>query len=552
MIEQGVRAGSVNGATRSKGMVVCPQPEAAESGVEILRSGGNAVDAAVACAFAQTVVDPLMCGIAGFGTAAVYLPGAGVHEYVDFHAPAPLRTRPDMWAHLLEGEARDGFGFCIKGRLNDLGPQSIAVPGTLAGLKRMHALHGRLPWQEVLAPAIAWARGGFFVRPSMHAFWIDEPMAGRASNRERLAYTAAGRQLYCKPDGSPLPIGAPLRNTDYAGTLELIAREGAQSFYEGEIARRMVEDLQAQGGLVSMEDLRAYQPRQTAPLQGRYRDRRITTNQPPGGGAMLLEMLNILEHFDLAALGHNSPEYLRVVCEAMKRATVDKDRHIGDPAFVDVPLERLLSRQHAQEAASAIRAGVKVDVPRMNLGGVVPRDTTHLSVVDADGNCVSLTHSLGMPSGVITPGLGFMYNGCMGVFDPRPGRPGSIEPGKARFTSSCPSIVFKDGQPEIVLGAPGGTQIAMGVLQAILNVVDFGMSMQPAVAAPRFSSTSNAIDVSNRIPRSVTRELEGLGYEVMRNPFGHTIAWVHAIRLSEAGRLDGGADPGRDGVAYEA
>jgi len=535
----------------SKGMVVCPQPEAAESGVDILRAGGNAVDAAVACALAQTVVDPLMCGIAGFGTAAVYRPGAGVHEYVDFHAPAPLKARPDMWEHLLEGEARDGFGFSIKGRLNDIGYQSIAVPGTLSGLKRMHERHGRLPWREVVAPAIAWARDGFMVRPAMYAFWIDEPLAGRASNRERLAYSPAGRELFCRTDGSPKTIGTPLRNADYANTLEAIARDGAESFYRGELARRMVEDLADHEGLLSLEDLARYEPRHNAPLVGSYRDRRVTTNQPPGGGAMLLQMLNILEQFDLGALGHNSPEYIRIVCEAMKRATIDKDRHIGDPAFVDVPLDRLLSKAGAAEAAAEIRAGRKADVPRINPGAPVPKDTTHLSVVDGEGNCVAMTHSLAMPSGVMTPGLGFMYNGCMGVFDPRPGRAGSIAPGKARFTSSCPSIVFRGGQPEIVLGAPGGTQIAMGVLQAVLNVVDHGMNMQEAVSAPRFSSTSNIIDISNRIPRSVSGPLQAQGYEVVRNPFGYTIAWVHAIRIV-GDHLEGGADPGRDGVAYEA
>jgi gamma-glutamyltranspeptidase/glutathione hydrolase len=530
-------------------MVVCPQPEAAESGVDILRAGGNAVDAAVACAFAQTVVDPLMCGIAGFGTGAVYLPQAGVHEYVDFHAPAPLQARADMWAHLLEGETRDGFGFSIAGRLNDIGYQSIAVPATLAGLKRMHERHGRLPWSEVVAPAIEWARGGYFVRPSMHAFWTDEPMAGRASNRERLAFTADGRELYCRPDGSPKTIGTRLHNPDYAATLELIAREGTELFYKGEIARRMVDDLQSHGGLLSMEDLFAYQPRHHPPLVGTYRDRRITTNQPPGGGAMLIEMLNMLEQFELTEFGHNSPDYLRVLSEVMKRATVDKDRHIGDPAFVHVPLDHILSKSYAGELAAAIGSGERAEVPRFNPGHAVPKDTTHVSVVDGERNCVSLTHSLAMPSGVVTRGLGFMYNGCMGVFDPRPGRAGSIAPGKARFTSSCPTIVFKDGQPEIVLGAPGGTQIVMGVLQSILNVVDFGMNMQEAVSAPRFSSTSNAIDVSNRIPRSVTRQLEAGGYEVVRNPFGYTIAWVHAIRIADGG-LEGGADPGRDGVAY--
>jgi gamma-glutamyltranspeptidase/glutathione hydrolase len=266
---------------------------------------------------------------------------------------------------------------------------------------------------------------------------------------------------------------------------------------------------------------------------------------------MLLQMLNILEQFDLTALGHNTPEYIRVVSEAMKRATIDKDRHLGDPAFLEVPLDRLLSKPYSAQAAAAIRAGEKADVPRLDLGSTVPKDTTHVSVVDGEGSCVALTHSLAMPSGVMTPGLGFMYNGCMGVFDPRPGRTGSIAPGKARFTSACPTIVFRGGKPEIVLGAPGGTQIAMGVLQAILNVVDHGMGMQEAVAAPRFSSTSNIIDISNRIPRFVSKPLEDLGHQVVRNPFGYTIASVHAIRIGADG-LEGGVDPGRDGVAYEA
>lgn len=533
-----------------KSMVVCPQPEAAEAGIDVLRAGGNAADAAVACAFAQTVVDPLMCGIAGFGTAVVYRPGAAVHEYIDFHSPAPGKARAEMWADLLEGETRDGFGFTIRGRHNDLGYQSMCVPATLLGLRELHAAHGRMPWDAVLQPAIEWAREGFFVRPAMHAFFTDKPLAGRASNLERLHFTECGRDFFCQADGSPKPIGTPMRNPDYARLLERIAREGIDVFYRGDVAQQMVEHLASNGGLLTLEDLDSLAVRRNKPLEGRYRDRRITTNQPPGGGAMLLEMLNILENFELGGMAHNSAEYMRILCEAMKQATVDKDRFIGDPLFVDVPLDRILSKAYAEEVAQAIRAGTKVNVPRLDLGPPPPRDTTHLSVVDAEGNCVAITHSLAMPSGVMTPGLGFMYNGGMGVFDPRPGRTGSIAAGKCRFTSSCPSIVFKQDQPEIVLGAPGGTQIAMGVLQAILNVIDFGMDMQQAVSAPRFSSTSNFVDVSNRIPRSVTRELtEKYGYEVVRNPFGYTIAWVHAIRLVN-GRLEGGADPGRDGVAY--
>lgn len=531
-------------------MVVCPQPEAAESGIDILRAGGNAVDAAVAVALAQTVVDPLMCGIAGFGTAAVYLPGAGVHEYFDFHSPAPLTAREDMWEDLLEGETPDGFGFILKGHVNDIGPESIATPATLKGLEAMHQAHGRLPWKQVVEPAIHWAEDGFFVRPGMHAFWIDEPTSGRVGNLERLQYSAEGRVLYCRPDGRPKSIGAPLRNEGMARVLRRITDEGSHPFYQGDLAREMVAHLQSLGALITLEDLARYEVRRNAPLVGSYRGRTVTTNQPPGGGAMLLEMLNILENFDLGAMEHNSPEYLRIVCEAMKKATSDKDCHIGDPRFFDVPLDQLLSKDMAREAAEQIRAGQRFSVERVNPGAPVPRDTTHLSVVDGDGNCVSMTHSLAMPSGVITPDMGFLYNGCMGVFDPRPGRAGSIQPGKSRFTSSCPTITFKDGRLDLVLGAPGGTQIAMGVLQVLLNVLDHGMEMQAAVSAPRFSSTSNAIDVCNRIPRHTTRALEAEGYEVNRNPYNYTIAWVHGVQSQPDG-LHGGADPGRDGVAYK-
>ncbi|MGL4287370.1 MAG: gamma-glutamyltransferase [Phreatobacter sp.] len=529
-------------------MVVAAQPEAAEAGALMLMHGGNAVDAAVAAALVQTVVDPLMCGIAGFGSMGIYKPGKS-HDYIDFHAPAPLKATPAMWQDLIEGETRDGFGFILKGGVNDVGYGSIAVPGTLKALDTAHRAHGRLSWAEVLAPAIRFAEDGWLVRPAVVSFWTDEGSMGRASNQDRVNYTAAGRALYRRPDGSAKRLGELIRNPDYAATLRRIAQAGAQDFYTGEIGGKIAADMAAHDALMGAEDLAAFEPTLQAPLEGSYRGRRITTNPPPGGGIMLIQMLNILENFDLRALGHNSPDYIRVVCETMKRSTIDKDRHVGDPRFVDIPVEHLLSKRYAREAAAEIKAGIKAHVTRYQ-ASEVPKDTTHVSVVDAEGNCVTVTHSLGMPSGVITEGLGFMYNGCMGVFDPRPGRAGSIAPGKSRFSAMCPTIVFNEGKVELVIGAPGGTQIVMGVLQAILNVVDFGMDMQQAVSAPRFSATSNAIDVTNRIPRWVTEPLEAMGYEVIRNPMSHYFGVVHGIRVTPEGRLEGGADPGRDGVAY--
>lgn len=532
-----------------KGIITAPQPEAVEAGADVLAAGGNAVDAAVACALVQTAVDPLMCGIAGFGTMQVWMPGKGVHECIDFHCRAPKAARPDMWADRVIGEAEDGFGFILEGRVNEIGYQSIMTPETLRALDLALARHGTRGLAELMAPAIDWAERGFLVRPHVHHFWHEEPGSGRLPHREYLTRFEATRKIYTRPDGRIWKIGERVRNADMARTLRRIAEGGIAEFYEGSIAAEIVADMEAHGGLLSMADLGAVAPEVREPLRGTYRGHEVVTNQPPGGGIMLIEMLNILEHFDLAAMGHNTPDYIATVSEAMKIATVDKDRHVGDPRFVEVPVERLTSKAYAAEMAERIRRGEKTHVPRLRPGErEESRETTHVCVADGAGNIVSLTHSIGMPSGVVTDGLGFMYNGCMGVFDPRPGRAGSIAPGKARFTAMCPTVLFRDGEPWFVIGAPGGTFITMGVLQGILNAVDFGMSAQEAVAAPRFCTTSDTIDITNRILRKTERALEAMGYPMRRSALSYAFAGVHALRRTGAG-WDGGADPGRDGMA---
>ena len=542
-------------AGTGEGMVCAAQPEAVEAGVDILRAGGNAVDAAIATAFVQGVIDPLMCGIAGFGSMAVYQPGGvdggvqggGVHEYLDFHAPSPAAVTPGMWESILVGEARDGFGFILEGRVNDLGYGAAAVPASLGAYAEAHRSWGRLPWGDLLETAIRYASDGWVVSPGVVAFWNGEvDDMGRAPHPERLAYSATGRAIYCRPDGSPKQIGDRVQNPGLAATLSRIAEVGADDFYRGEIAERIVADMAAHGGLISARDLEDYRPIRSAPLAFDYRGLRVTTNRPPGGGVILGEILKMAEQFDLVALGHNTPDYIQVMAEVMKRATIDKDTRVGDPRFVDVPVEELLSDGYAAAAAADIRAGKRAVV--MRLGDPIPPDTTTVSVVDAEGNCVAMTHSLGIPSGAITDGLGFMYNGCMAVFDPRPGRAGSLAPGKSRFSAISPSIVFRGDRPEIVIGAPGGTQITMGIAQALINAIDFGMGMQEAVQAPRFSSTSNSIDVCNRIPRSVERELQSRGYPTVRSILSYDFAVPHGIRITESG-LEGGADPGRDGMA---
>ena len=530
--------------TDREAMVVAAQPEAVEAGAAMLRDGGNAVDATIAAGLVAGVVDPQMCGIAGFGSLQVSLPDQGVHRCIDFHAKSPLSTEPDQWEHLIVGETRDGFGFVLDGYVNDVGYQSIATPGSLLAYFEAQTLWGTGDWERVVAPAIAWAERGFVVRPQVAGWWANGATLGRADNLDRLRHSATGRRIYFREDGSLKAVGDIVANPDLAATLRLIATEGADTFYRGALAERIVEDMAANGGRLSEADLAGYRTTHTDPLRGRYRGIDITTNHPPGGGVMVLEMLNILEHFDLPALGHNSVDYVRIVTEAMKRATIDKDTHVGDPAHVEVPLDHLLSTSLAATHAASIEGGERATVERVAQESA---DTTHVCVVDADGNAASMTHSLGMPSGVITDGLGFMYNGCMAVFDPRPGRANSLAPGKSRFSSLCPTMGFDGDELRYVVGAPGGTQIAMGVTQTLLNSIDFGMSMLEAVSTPRVSGTSTAIDVANGIPWSVTDALEGDGYEVIRSPSTHEFARVHGIRCVD-GRLDGGADPGADGA----
>lgn len=533
----------------SEAMIVSAQPEASEAGARVLKAGGNAIDAAMAAALVQGVVDPQMCGIGGFGNCQIYMPGKGIHTCLDFHGKTPLSATPDMWHNLLIEETRDGFGFVLKDNVNDLGYGSITTPGSLMAYFEAVRDFGTWDWSDVVAPAIAHADLGFAVRPHVYFWWTHGAALGRVQVEERLAFSKTGREVYFADEAHGRRIkriGERVVNPDMAQTLRRIQRDGADVFYRGEIADMIDADMQANGGLMRKADLLAYKVGRSEPIETMYRGLRVASCQPPGGGVMLLEMLNILEHFDLKGLGHNSTDYIRIVCEAMKIATADKERHVGDPAFVDVPLPRLTGKEYAAECAARIKAGERATVERLTAESP---QTTHVAVVDKDGNCVTMTHSLGMPSGVITDGLGFMYNGCMGVFDPRPGRAGSVAPGKSRFSSLCPTIVFEGEQPKVVIGAPGGTQIAMGVLQALLNVIDHQMPIDRAVNVPRFSSTSNAIDITNRIPDYTVEPLRDAGYEVIRSALTFHIAAVHGITIGQDGMMEGGADPGHDGVA---
>ncbi|EHM00321.1 gamma-glutamyltransferase [Acetobacteraceae bacterium AT-5844] len=528
------------------GMIVAPQPEAVEAGAAVLARGGNAIDAAIACAFVQGVADPLMCGIGGFGSMQVYMPKRGVHEVLEFYARAPLAATPDMWADKLRGQSRDGFAFLLEGGISEQGHLAVCTPGNVKGYATALSRYGTLDWADAMTPAIALAKRGVMVRPHMHWFWSqDQRGSGQVNTSDKLRLTETGRRVYFNEDGSAKRPGQMLHNPDMARTLERLAAGGPELFYHGELAEQIAADFAAQGGLIRKEDLAAYELSVVAPIWGSYRGHRISTSPPPASGMLMLQILHMLENFDLRALEHNSVQHIRLMAEAMKRMTIDKDNHMGDPAYVDVPVEHLISKDYAAQQAESIRRGERAQVKRLDKSD---RDTTHVSVVDKDGNCVALTHTLGSPSGAITEGLGFIYNGTMSRFDPRPGRAASIAPGKRRASSAAPTVVFKGDQPHIVIGAPGGSYIAPAVAQGIMNVIDFDMSMLEAVAAPRIVAVSDSIDVANRVPLAVTDALEADGYSIKRNPMSYAFAALHGIRLQD-GRLDGGADPQRDGMA---
>lgn len=530
-----------------RAMVVAAQPEAAEAGADALRQGGTAIDAVIAAAMVQGVVDPLMCGIGGFGVLHAHDPATGATLLLDGQGGCPAACTPEMWADRVTGETTDGFGFIVDGFVNECGHQSVTPPGIMAVLGQAHRAMGGAPWSSLFAHAVQQAEDGWIVRPHSHTvFTQNERRYGRMNYGEKLGVSADGRRIYLEPDGSYKSIGAVIPNPDLAGTLRLLAQDGAEAVYHGSLAVRIAADMAAHGGLLTAADLSDFTPDQQMPLHVAFHGYDIAVNPPPGGGAMVAIMLRILERFDLVALGHNSPEYIQVVAEAMKIATREKDAHLSDPRFVPPPLERLLSDSYADACAAGIRRGDKAHVPRLNRAN--PAGTTHVSSVDADGMVASLTHSLGIPSGVIVPGTGFMLNGCMSVFDPRTGHAGSIAPGKRRFASMCPTIVYRDGVPVMTLGAPGGTWITLGVLQVLLNVLVWGMGMQEAISTPRIAATSDAIDISNRIPLRVQRAVEAMGYLVRRSALSYAFAGVHGISLFD-GRIEGGADPQRDGMA---
>ena len=528
-------------------MIVCPQPQAAERGIRILRRGGNAVDAAVATALLQGVVDIQNCGIGGFGQMHIYMSGTGEEKVLDFHGKAGSKVTPEVWKDIVISEARDGFGYVLKGDVNLHGYASVTTPGTVMGLYEGHIRYGTMPWKEVVRPAIELASRGFIVSQEQARNWKTRP-----DSFEPFSVTTEARRIYTK-NGIPYDEGEVIANKDYAETLRRIASEGGDTFYHGEIAAKMVEDFERNRAFITGKDLDNYKVKVYTPITTEYRGYTVASNDAPGGGLTVLELLNILEGYDLAkydwrGMGSDVAEYIHLLAMAMRAAEADRAKYVGDPDFVDVPTKMIISKERAEEWRRRIDSNERILLPKWPQE---PDSTTHLCVVDEKGNAASLTHTLGSCSGVITPGLGFFYNNAMVNFNPIPGRLNSIAPGKSRITQMSPSMMLKEGRPFLVLGAPGGGKIVSALLQAITNIVDHGMTPAEAVAHARFFCLhSDIIDVEARIPQYVCDELEGKGNLIAKVPASYAaFASVQVIMLDyENDKVLGGSDPRTGGV----
>ncbi|HEU5290794.1 MAG TPA: gamma-glutamyltransferase [Cyclobacteriaceae bacterium] len=467
-----------------KGMVVSATMLASEIGRDILQRGGNAIDASIATAFALAVTWPTAGNIGGGGF-IVYADKSGKTTTIDFREKAPLAATEKMYL--------DSNGKVIKD-LNHEGILSVGVPGTVAGLYLAHQKYGKLPWADLVEPSIKLASKGFPFTYALH-----QQSKGLKSEFDK--YPSTKKAIY-KNGTSLYEPGEIWKQPDLANVLKKIKKYGRDGFYKGEVAKKLAAFMKANGGLITEEDLSKYEAIEREPITGSYRGYTIKTMPPPSsGGITLIEMLSILEGYNLDSLGFKSADYVHVVAEAMRRAYADRAQFLGDPDFnPDMPISTLTSKEHAVSVRKTIDLTKTSPSDSSRFGQLYesPGNTTHLSVVDEEGNAVSLTYTLeeNYGSKVVAEGLGFFLNDEMGDFNPQPGvtnrkgqigtKPNVIAPGKRMLSSMTPTILLSDGKPVMVVGSPGGRTIINTVLQVILNHVDHKMNIAQSVEMPRF------------------------------------------------------------------
>ena len=498
-------------AVASNGMVATNHPLGSAAGLEMLAMGGNAMDAAIASVFALSVVEPMMVGIFGAGFINYYDASSGEFVNIDNYSVAPMAATPDMydtvsdtWPDYME----------TVDRTNLVGYKSVGVPGALMGWCYAEEKYGRLGLDTVMQPAIRYSKRGF----SVSRYLADIIRL----NRDDLAMFPASAEVFL-PGGKPPAVGQTIVRAEYARTLKAVAVEGPDALYKGQIGETVVADMSANDGIITCDDFENYRIHLREPVRGTYRGYEIISVAPTSsGGTAIIEILNILEGFDIAALGFGTAAGAHLLAEAMKIAFADRFEYLGDPAFVEVPVGALTDKSYAaarrDEIDTAHAREYSYGNPSLYVGEGA--DTTHLTTADSDGNVVSTTQTIHAVFGskVTTPGTGMLLNNTMNIFDPHPGNANSIAPGKRMVSSMSPTIVMKDGKPLIALGTPGATRIFPSVLQAIVNVIDHGMTLQEAVEAPRIWTQGQDLEVESGISGKVQEALKEMGHDVQVVP----------------------------------
>ena len=527
----------------SQGMVATSHTLATEVALKVLKDGGNAIDAAVTAGFALAVTQPRSGNIGGGGF-LVYSPGNGdAPEAIDYRETAPAAATETMF------QDQDGNVVSERSRFSH---KAAGVPGTVAGLALALERHGTLSLSQALAPAIRLAREGFVVP---HRF-----TEGLEQARDRLERWPATRATFYKKDGSAPQPGEVFRQPELADTLQRIAEQGVKGFYEGETAQLIVAEMRRGEGLITLEDLRNYEPAVRQPVHGTYRGFDIYSMSPPSsGGTHIVQILNILEDYPIGEWGHNSANTIHHMAEAMKLAYAARSEYLGDTDFVAVPLEGLTSKGYADQLRTSIKADKARPASEIAPGKPGPREspeTTHFSVVDRWGNAVSNTYTINFSygSGITVAGAGFLLNNEMDDFSAKPGVPNAygliggeankVEPGKRMLSSMSPTIVRKDNRNFLVTGSPGGSRIITTTLQVIMNVIDHNMNIQTAVSAPRIHHQwlPDEIRVEQGISPDTLDLLRARGHTINT---GSAMGAIQSILIGEDGTLYGGADPRR-------
>ena len=531
---------TIHAVPAEHGMVVAQEKLAARIGADILRQGGNAVDAAVATGFALAVTYPRAGNIGGGGFMVIHLAERNEDVTIDYRETAPAATKSDIFL------GSDGKPDIAKSRDSAL---AIGVPGTVAGLAIALDKYGsgKFSLADVVKPGLALAANGTEIS--------DDIADTLPFFRKRIERWSSSTKVFSRPDGTPLREGDVLIQRDLAATLTAIVEQGPRGFYEGPVAEKLVKAIADAGGIMTTDDLKSYQPVIRAPVRGNYRGYDIVSMPlPSSGGTVLLEALNILEGFPMADMKQGSAASLHLIIEAMKRAYADRARYLGDPAYVNAPMAALIAKDYAARQ----RAGIDLDraTPADALAARPPREgsnTTHYSVVDSSGNAVSNTYTLNFPYGVglVADGTGVLLNNELDDFTAAPGASNAFGlvgfeanlpgPGKRPLSSMSPTIVLKDGKPVLVTGTPGGSRIISAVVQIVVNVLDYRMDVAAAVAAPRVHHQwmPDEVRVERGFPEETLAALKAKGHAVIE-PLGQTSA--NSIAITPNGLL-GAPDP---------